>query len=144
MNERPDSMSSPTRAMSLYGVALGAFEGIRHLAGVVPCPLIAHALLCGHATECALKAIAVSGMTDEDADRKTKQIWHNLTLGWEAARTRATSLSDTPPDWLTRLNELHDRPHHLRYMAGMHGWVGPNIIATTDGIAALIVLARPK
>lgn len=45
-------------------------------------------------------------------DRATKALGHDLAAAWAAA-AEGLPLATEMPDWATRLDDLHDKPHKV-------------------------------
>lgn len=98
---------------------------------------IAH--LGGFAVELGLKAY----LFKIHPEKKVVSMGHDLVESWELAREGGLGISDSPPEWLSTLSNLHwgdkDRRLLLRYPhRAIAGIVLPNKAIYRQGIAELL------
>lgn len=79
----------------------------------VPRPI---AYLCGHALEVGLK----SALVGKCSPGEIRSLSHDLEKAWNRVRGIVPALGDMPPE-LKPLNDVHARPHHLRYQQDGEG-----------------------
>ena len=79
----------------------------------VPRPI---AYLCGHALEVGLKSALVGKLSPGEI----KSLSHDLDKAWALVCGVVPALGDMPPE-LRPLNDVHARPHHLRYQQDGEG-----------------------
>jgi hypothetical protein len=100
-------------------------------------PAIAIAMLSAHALECILKGY-ISRSGDDSSVRHYPKVQHNLNALWSRAVADGLHLPSNPPDWVSRLSDLHDQPFYLRYSDGLHGIVLPALESMTTELAAML------
>ena len=123
-----------------FGVGENMMRGVQVLAAASPTSALALALVAAHVLECLLKAYLSRG--GSDAALKEKEVRHNLNALWAMAFGQGLRIPESPPDWVARLSDLHDRPYHLRYSTGVHGIVSPAAEPMTAELAALLETVR--
>ena len=133
-------IQQPTDAEGYIAVARGMFDGALPLKDVEPIPVFALTLLCGHATEAALKAI-LSRVGVPTAELIGRTLGHKLLRLWERAATAGVSLPSPRPLWVEHLDRVHAAPHHLRYPLGFHAIVLPNQLDMLNGTENLVEMA---
>ena len=134
------SLQAPTEADGFLVAAEEAFKGVAALHKAEPVPLMGLALLCGHSCETALKALlAKSGRTADEL--RQAPFGHNLLKLWESAASIEPTLGSALPSWLVRLNQIYNRPFHLRYPLGIHGMQYPATEDMFNGTSHIVIVA---
>jgi hypothetical protein len=109
-------------------------KGARALESTTDCS-VAFAFVCGHITECLLKAfLAWNGV----AESALKKVSHDLSKLRSDAAARGLAVAPTEREWLPLLSSLHDRPFHLRYPVGLHILVTPAAQPMLADLSALL------
>lgn len=122
------------------GVVNGMLPGVAILAAAQPAVPMAFAFLAAHVLECALKAYLSRDGSDE---RLTKApLRHDLGALWRLAASEGLPVVAEPPDWVTRLGELHGAPYYLRYSTRVHGIVLPPSGTVATELTALVDAVR--
>jgi hypothetical protein len=129
-------VASPSPPHTYLGVAQSLAPGVEVLAGSAQGAAIPLCLLAAHQAECILKAYL--SRTGNDARLKHQDIRHNLVKLWLEAANQGLNIASTPPGWLVRLGELHDKPYYLRYSTGVHGLVSPSPKELSLGLRDLL------
>ena len=133
-------IQQPTDAEGYIVAARGMLDGALPLKDVEPIPVFALTLLCGHATEAALKAmLAQVGVPTSELSGHT--LGHKLLRLWERAETERVSLPSPRPPWVEHLDRVYASPHHLRYPLGFHAIVLPNQLDMLNGTKNLVEIA---
>ncbi len=135
---RPLATLQPTEADGFLIAAKNMLAGARQLKRVRNPSLFSITHLCGHSSECALKAVlAHNGMRAEDLK---KRFGHDIEKLWQCAKGLVL-LPDPQPAWVAHLNRVHNRPFLLRYPLGLHGLGLPNTSEMLRGTEQLVKLA---
>lgn len=119
-----------------FGVARNIMEGIRVLARSASNCAIPITFLGAQALECLLKAYL--SRAGSDTKLKKPELRHNLSGLWMCSIADGLDLNSSLPQWVSRLNEIHDRPYYLRYSTGVNGIVTPNKVEMVDGLESVL------
>jgi len=136
-----DSICVPTDAEGYLVAANAMLSGARTLGKTTPVSNFALTLLCGYASECALKAmLSQSGVHTNKL--KSPALGHQLIKLWSIAVEKGIDLPTSPQQWIEHINRVHAAPHHLRYPLGLHAMVLPNQESMLDGVEQLCSIAN--
>lgn len=134
-----DSFLPPTDAKAFLGVALQMLAGARVLAKVTPVHAVPLSLLCGQASETALKAMLAQRGVDAATLKKAS---HKVDHLWRQAAANGFALDASPPEWLCQLKHVYVDPAGLRYPLGRHGTILPDHVKMLRGVEDLCEMAR--
>jgi len=134
------SLVQPTEAQGYLVAAQGMLAGALPLETVTPIPAFALTLLCGHACEAALKAmLAQHGISARDLSRAP--YGHDIPKLWHSVQCLGGAFPTQQPEWLLQLDNVYDKPFHLRYPLGFHGIALPNQVEMLRGTESLVSFA---
>jgi hypothetical protein len=126
-------ITAPQSRAELLGIAKRLMRGVDRLLAPPRDLELDHAcvLLYSHALECALKAALFSVGVTPKRD-------HNLEALWQEAANLDFGLTLPAPDWLTRVNGMHNAPYAIRYSEGIQGFAFPHAEPIVQEIQRLI------
>jgi hypothetical protein len=143
ITERADSVAPVHDWEAFLSAAKSMDIGIRILAQSLPEATLPLAILCGHASECGLKALLSHSGIKTNVLR-SKSFGHNLVALWIAAASCANLQPSVPPAWIEQLGRVHGEPYILRYPIGVHGIVLPATQPMLAGTAELLSFAQAR
>jgi hypothetical protein len=138
-----DSVARVSDHEAFFSVAHSLSFGIDRLADEPSDAALSLTILCGQATECALKAL----LSRAGVDRKTlgpRGMGHELLQLWISAASTCALHPAVPPAWVEQLAEVHRTPSVLRYPMGISGIVLPAKQSMLEGLNELIAFARQQ
>ncbi len=134
------TIASPGPPHTYLGVARSMLPGALLLAQSPNTSPMALALVSSHVVECSLKAYL--SRDGSDSILRKPQIRHNLVGLCELARNEGLPIDSSPPNWVSRLGEVHGSPYFLRYSTGVNGIVLPNAESIANGARNLLTLVE--
>ena len=140
--EASDSIIAPGPPDTYLGVAGHLLRDVKIFGEAVPPPGIGLPILCAHALECTLKAYL--SRDGDEARVRARDVQHNLAKLWNMASEDGLRIPREPPEWVSQLGTLHDRPYHLRYSTRVNGIVSPVPALMTVGLAELLDLVHDQ
>ena len=130
----------PTDAEGFMVAARGMLDGALPLRNIEPLPIFALTLLCGHATEAALKAM-LSHVGVRTSELKGRSLGHRLLRLWERAEAERVALPSPRPLWVEHLDRVYASTHSLRYPLRFHAIVLPNQVNMLNGTKNMVEIA---
>jgi hypothetical protein len=143
ITEREDFVASVHDWEAFLSVAKSMDIGVRILAESLPEATLPLVFLCGHITECGLKALLSHSGVPTDSLRKNP-LGHNLVGLWQKAASCVNLQPSLPPAWTEQLAQVYGGPYVLKYPIGVHGIVLPTIQPMLDGTAELLSFAEER
>ena len=122
------------------GVAKSLRPAIHTLLENRACWGVPISILIAHALECLLKAYL--SRDGNDSRVRGRAVQHDLQELWRMAASGGLDVDKDPPDWVSKLGNLHQYPYRLRYSTDVHGIVTPSPKVMVEELESVFEVVR--